>query len=92
GLVSMHYPELWGIVQFGTRADEKVELLEEDRARMHLYGIYYRQRRWKRQKGAYFSGPDIVATRDGFRATVTLRDGRRLEIREDGLTAWRSAE
>jgi hypothetical protein len=92
GLVSMHYPELWGIVQFGTRPDERVELLEEDRARMHLYGIYYRQRRWKRQKGVYFSGPDIVATRDGFRATVTLRDGRRLEIREDGLTAWRSAE
>jgi len=91
-LVNMHYPELWGIVQFGTRPDEKVELLEEDRARMHLYGIYYRQRRWKREKGTYFSGPDIVVTRDGFCATITLRDGRRLAIREDGLSWWRSAE
>ncbi|MHC4491218.1 MAG: carbohydrate-binding family 9-like protein [Planctomycetota bacterium] len=92
GLVNMHYPERWGIVQFGARPDEKVELLEEDRARMHLYGIYYRQRRWKREKGTYFSRPEIVATGDGFFATVTLRDGRRLAIREDGLPWWRSAE
>jgi hypothetical protein len=88
GLVNMHYPERWGIVQFGTRPDEKVELLEEDRARIHLYGIYYRQHRWKREKGTYFSGEDITATSDGFRAWVTLRDGRRLAIREDGLTWW----
>jgi hypothetical protein len=88
GLVNMHFPERWGIVQFGTRPDEKVVLLEEDRARIHLYGIYYRQRRWKREKGTYFSGPDITATRDAFEATVTLRDGRRLAIREDGRTWW----
>jgi hypothetical protein len=92
GLVNMHYPEQWGIVQFGTRPDEKVELLEEDRARIHLYGIYYRQHRWKREKGTYFSGRDITATRDGFEATVTLRDGRTLAIRQDGLSWWRSAE
>ena len=92
GLVSMHYPEQWGIVQFGTRSDDKVELLEEDHARIHLYGIYYRQHRWKRNKGTYFSGGDITATPDGFEATITLRDGRRLAIRQDGLTWWRSAE
>jgi hypothetical protein len=92
GLVSMHYPERWGIVQFGTRPTEEVVLLEEDRARIHLYGIYYRQRRWKQKKRTYFSGPDITATRDSFEATVTLRDGRTLAIREDGLTWWRSAE
>jgi hypothetical protein len=92
GLVNMHYPEQWGIVQFGTRPEEKVVLLEEDRARIHLYGIYYRQHRWKRTKGTYFSGPDIEATPDAFKATVTLRDGRTLTIREDGLTWWWSAE
>jgi hypothetical protein len=66
--------------------------MEEDRARIHLYGIYYRQHRWKREKGTYFSGRDITATRDGFEATVTLRDGRTLAIRQDGLSWWRSAE
>lgn len=89
GLVNMHYPERWGIVQFGTRPDEQVVLLEEDRARIHLYGIYYRQKRWKRKKGTYFSAHNIEATRDTFEATMTFKDGRRLAIREDGLTWWR---
>jgi hypothetical protein len=92
GLVNMHYPERWGLVQFGTRPGERPVLLEEDRARSHLYGIYYRQRRWKKKRGTYFTGPDITATRDTFEATLTLRDGRRLAIREDGLTWWRGAE
>ena len=57
GLVNMHYPEMWGIVQFSGNLEpapgETVGLHAEDRAGWALRRVYYRQRTWRRRHGAY---------------------------------------
>ena len=57
GLVDMHYPEMWGLVQFCGEvrpgAGETARIRAEDRARWALRRVYYRQRAWYRKHAAY---------------------------------------
>ena len=58
GLVNMHYPEMWGVVEFAdtpTPPDDAVVAIREvDRARDRLRQLYYLQRGWKETQGRYF--------------------------------------
>jgi hypothetical protein len=57
GLINMHYPEMWGIVQFSHRivgeGKDQFILREDDPARQALRDLYYRQKRWHAEHGAY---------------------------------------
>ncbi len=57
GLVAMHYPERWGVLEFagpGTRPLARVELAEADLARDRLRELYYLQQGWKATQGQFF--------------------------------------
>ncbi len=64
GLIRMHYPEMWGIVEFSREADssrdEGVRIREIDRARWALRQVYYRQREWRKQRGRFCPGWDLL--------------------------------
>jgi len=57
GLINIHYPEMWGFVQFSGatagQARESVKTLPEDEVRWALRRIYYRQRALWTEKGAF---------------------------------------
>jgi len=57
GLVNIHYPEMWGTVQFSGlvagRGRESVRSLPEDEVRWALRRIYYRQWALQAEKGAF---------------------------------------
>jgi len=57
GLIAMHYPERWGIVQFSAEppqlTEPEVEVLVEDFARIALYEIYYLLREYQGLTGTY---------------------------------------
>ncbi len=57
GLVAMHYPERWGIVQFSDQppqlTEPEVALLPADHARNALYEIYYLLRDYEARTGTY---------------------------------------
>lgn len=57
GVINMHYPEMWGFVQFaaesaGQAADAFV-LAEGERIKYLMRQIYYRQHQLKKERGAY---------------------------------------
>jgi len=57
GLINMHYPERWGMIQFSEKragngaADFKMP--EDEAARQYLWLVYYRQQDFKRKDGCY---------------------------------------
>ncbi len=57
GLINMHYPEMWGVVEFSTRsvgsAIGQVEISAEEIVRHDLYELYYQQRDWRRRRGRW---------------------------------------
>ena len=60
GLINMHYPEMWGIVEFSGRtqapegrAFDAPLLLPEDSARWALRGLYYAQRAHRGETGTF---------------------------------------
>ncbi len=57
GVVDMHYPELWGFIHFSeiTAGSGSVEaaMPPEEEAKRILREIYYRQREFRRETGAY---------------------------------------
>ncbi len=57
GLVAMHYPEMWGVLQFAEDASEPVSEDSEDAARWALYRVYYAQRGWRDRHDGYTSRP-----------------------------------
>jgi len=69
GLVNMHYPEMWGFVQFSERVagageDEFVERSIE-RARWALRQLYYAERNWHAEHGRYTYKPEAGTDRSG---------------------------
>jgi len=57
GLINMHYPEMWGLVQFsaaqaGTNAEE-FDVSPEISARWYLRQVYYQQQNYYRRFGRY---------------------------------------
>lgn len=107
GLVAMHYPEMWGFVQFsddsGPAGWYPPDHDEAARAARALRLVYYRQRNRHVVSGSWSERaedldlpydpvgglpwpPSISLTPSGFEATLSLSDGRRAHIREDGRT------
>jgi hypothetical protein len=99
GLIAMHYPEMWGIVQFsiataGSAAEEFVPRVE-DEARWLLRQVYYKEHAWFAAHGTFTddavalgvpSSPfnvQIAATRSLFDAWVVV-EGKEMHIRPDG--------
>jgi len=59
GLIAMHYPEMWGLVRFQELPVTSVDRrptdfsLPDSEIRWQLMQIYYRQRQWHAQHGAF---------------------------------------
>ena len=53
GLVAMHYPEMWGIVQFSERATDTFQPGGDDLVKWLLRVVYYRERNWFAKNGSY---------------------------------------
>jgi hypothetical protein len=57
GVINMHYPERWGIVQFsanpvnGNKADFQMPI--EEKLNKYLWLIYYKQQHFRREYGVY---------------------------------------
>jgi len=99
GLINMHYPEMWGIVQFSASlsglGNDSVTVSIEDRAKWELRRVYYRQHAWfdTHQSFADRLGDlglgesdwpiTLAATRNLFEATLEV-NGKTLRIRQDG--------
>jgi hypothetical protein len=85
GVVDMHRPERWGVLQFSTAAAGTVPFHPDPAqpARDYLHRVYYAQREYHKQHGRYstnlvglgtsLSGPHLEATRNTFEASVDLR-------------------
>lgn len=59
GLINMHYPEMWGFVQFSAKivgqGTDEFQLGPEENARWALRQVYYQQRNYFEQFGKYTS-------------------------------------
>jgi Carbohydrate family 9 binding domain-like len=61
GLIAMHYPEMWGIVEFAGPADPErppSALTESERALSALFQVYYRQRERAAEHGSWIAKAD----------------------------------
>jgi hypothetical protein len=99
GVINMHYPEMWGIVQFSDVAvgqgNDSVSIGDADRAKWVLRQVYYRQRSWFEVHGSFTGNLralgleatawpiELEATADMYQATVVVGQ-RPLRIRQDG--------
>ncbi len=104
GLINMHYPERWGFVQFSDLApgvDETAYVPDpSNTARFALLELYYRERTFFGNNGAYTDDlealrlgdvPDVVSWPPavhvwpgGFEATLTAFDGTVLHVNHEG--------
>ena len=100
GLINMHYPEMWGIVQFSSRvvgqgADAVSVVTAVDRAKWELRRVYYRQQSWFSRHRSYTKDLTDLGLRPGpwgiqLEATGNLfeasliLEGRKIRIRQDG--------
>lgn len=59
GIVNMHYPEMWGYVQF---ADKKANFQwrREEETKWYLRQLYYRQHELKEQTGSFTSNTEVL--------------------------------
>lgn len=89
GVIDMHRPERWGILQFSTAAPGTATLRPDPAqpARDYLHRVYYAQRDYRKLHGRYsanllglgtglsesLSDPRLEATRNTFEASVQVR-------------------
>ncbi|MFH5882702.1 carbohydrate-binding family 9-like protein [Halalkalibaculum sp. DA3122] len=68
GLNNIHYPEMWGVVQFsGKIAGEEEEQFRQEpgeRVRWALRQLYYEMREYKLNYGSYTDDPEVLGIRD----------------------------
>lgn len=64
GLIDMHMPEMWGYLQFSSHSgggDTVAFVKPEDmHLRMHLWGLYWRQRRFHENTGQYATNLEML--------------------------------
>ena len=99
GIINMHYPEMWGIVQFSESisglGSDSVAVSAVDRVKWELRQVYYRQRSWFEVHKSFtddlndlgLGGTEwpvtLQATGNLFQAGVAV-NGRVVRIRQDG--------
>lgn len=70
GVVNMHYPEMWGFVQFAAPKKQNkstnFEWRNERWIKWYLRQLYYRQHQWKEQEGAFTSQPAKIHVEELF--------------------------
>jgi len=104
GLINMHYPERWGFVQFSDLAPGVGEAAyvpdPSNAARFALLELYYRERTFFGNNGAYTDDLETLRLGDapdgvswppavhvwpgGFEATLTAGDGTVLHVNHEG--------
>jgi hypothetical protein len=70
GLINMHYPEMWGIIQFSDEQPGTTVAFEEDPVddyRWLMRVLYYRQIEYRNKTGHYAVNPDQLQFRELFR-------------------------
>jgi hypothetical protein len=80
GLINMHYPEMWGLVQFAAgevgSETEAFQARPDDAARWYLRRVYYAERRWRAREGSYTADVGALGleapTLDGFDGSLML--------------------
>ncbi len=83
GLIAMHYPERWGVVQFShASAGEKVEPVfeEEPELRVELFKLYYMQKEYESKHGHFNKdfkpyNKDIIVIADKYNFIYGLEKG-----------------
>jgi hypothetical protein len=103
GVVNMHLPEMWGVVQFGGAPAPAVSA-PDDEARWALRRVYYAQREYRARTGRFAdalvalgieglpAALRLEGTAAGWGASVPVAgSGTRWHIRADGLV-WRTAD
>ncbi|NGP88366.1 carbohydrate-binding family 9-like protein [Aliifodinibius halophilus] len=60
GVVNMHYPEMWGYIQFAGADGAAFEWNEEEDIKWYLRRLYYRQYRYKEDYGTFTSDPKLL--------------------------------
>jgi hypothetical protein len=98
GIIDMHRPEKWGIVQFSTQQESVVGLNPDvtENARKMLMEIYHKQKANHRKTGEWWTtleelgigsakdaGVVIEKTNAGYLAEITLPDGRTACVTQD---------
>jgi len=91
GLIAMHYPEMWGIVEFRDKpGGPRVGLSAADLARRRLCELYYDQRRRFEEAGEWSGRPETVSgaalhrTPSGFEIVLRDAEGAEHHIDETG--------
>jgi hypothetical protein len=65
GVVNMHYPEMWGYVQFADQ-NASFEWRHEEQIKWYLRQLYYRQHNHKKQFGSFTSDADVLQAEKAF--------------------------
>ena len=100
GLIAMHYPEMWGFVQFSGfnvgQGQEEFTWHEEEDVKWALYQIYYAQRRYFTAHGKFTADFKELGIQDRtfkeyrwpplIETTSSLFEAR--IVSKDGKTAW----
>ena len=86
GLINMHYPEMWGIVQFTNhRINSNTKIKFKNRipykAISYLYRMYYKQQKYKNKNGKYASYisklDDVETTLKNYKTPLKLMTGEK---------------
>lgn len=70
GLINMHYPEMWGFLQFSDEpagAEVPFEWLRIEEYKWLMRILYYRQLEHRNQTGRYADSPDLLQFQELFR-------------------------
>jgi hypothetical protein len=64
GVINMHYPEMWGFVQFSAQdvnmGMEQFDFQAQENVKWALRQIYYKQRAYKRQHGSFATNLALI--------------------------------
>ena len=94
GLIAMHYPEMWGVVQFSRfYSGEEREAFREDpalEARFRLCEYYYAQREFREAQGRWAA--DLKELGAGYDAQMQVLPDRFLVRLPDAAGQWHSID
>jgi len=95
GIINMHYPEMWGFVQFSENIDDEFIYNTDEDIKFALRKIYYKERTYFMKNGVYTTDldkleienfpwiPQIFVTPNSFEAIINS-NGKKFRITHDG--------